>query len=226
MDLTGKRVAVIGSGASAAQLTPEVAKIAKHLTVFQRTPPYVIPREDHPFTEEERRLYQTDAVYLEESRDAIYRDLENRFETLKPGSEVAHAAEKLCADFLEAQVHDPRYAEATAPYTIGCKRPIISDDYLATFNRPNVSLVTERLERIEKNGVRTTDGALHQVDAIVYATGFESLKFLDGFCITGRGDDRCIRTPGVRRPSQYLGMVVAGVSELLHPLWPQYEPEP
>jgi cation diffusion facilitator CzcD-associated flavoprotein CzcO len=211
VDLTGKRVAVIGSGASAAQLVPEVAKIADRLTVFQRTPPYVIPREDHPFTEEERRLYQTDAAYLQESRDAIYRDLENRFETLKPGSEVARAAEKLCGDFLEAQVHDPELREKLRPrYTIGCKRPIISDDYLATFNRPNVSLITERLEQIEKNGVRTADGALHEVDAIVYATGFESLKFLDGLRIVGRRGRLLHQDAWREAPEAYLGMLVAG----------------
>lgn len=211
VDLTGKRVAVIGCGASAAQLVPEVAKIAQHLTVFQRTPPYVIPREDHPFTEEERQRYQTDPAYRDESRDAIYRDLEGRFETLKPGSEVAVAAQKLCADFREAQVHDPELREKLRPrYTIGCKRPIISDDYLATFNRPNVSLVTERLERIEKCGVRTADGRLHEADVIVYATGFESLKFLDGLRIVGRNGRLLHQDAWSEAPQAYLGISVSG----------------
>jgi len=211
VDLTGRRVAVIGCGASAAQLVPEVAKIADHLTVFQRTPPWVIPREDRPFTSEQRQQYQTDPAYRDESRGAIYRDLEGRFETLKPGSEVARAAEKLCADFLEAQVQDPELREKLRPrYTIGCKRPIISDDYLATFNRPNVSLITDRLDRIERNGVRTADGRLHEADVIVYATGFESLKFLDGRHIVGRQGRSLHQDAWREAPEAYLGMLVAG----------------
>ena len=211
VDLTGRRVAVIGCGASAAQLVPEVAKITEHLTVFQRTPPFVIPREDRPFTDDERRLYQTDPAHREEARDAIYRDLENRFETLKPGSEVAVMAEKICRDHLEAQVQDPDLREKLRPrYTIGCKRPVISDDYLSTFNRPNVSLITEPLSRIEKTGVRTADGRLHEADVIVYATGFESLKFLDGLRIVGRRSRSLHQDAWREAPEAYLGLRVAG----------------
>lgn len=211
VDLTGKKVICIGSGASAAQIVPEVAKVAGHLTVIQRSAPYVIPREDKPYTEEERALFRSDPEKLRESRAAIFADLEQRFETLKPGSEGHVAGEQLSLAHLEAQISDPALrAKLTPNYTLGCKRPVISDDYLPTFTRPNVTLVTEAVESVEETGVRTGDGALHEADVIIFATGFESLKFLDGINIRGRDGRSLHDDVWADTAKAYLGMTVTG----------------
>lgn len=185
VDLGGKRVAVIGSAASAVQLVPEIAKVVAHLDVFQRTPNYVSPR-DNEFSAEFLERVKVDpdaAVAAERARIAGWLDAVC---TLDQPAVMAQMAEA-CAKNLE-QVVDPETRRKLTPnYPFGSKRGLVSSDWYPTFNRPNVALVTERIDRISPTAILTADGAEHPVDVIVLATGFETTKFLSAIPVTGRG---------------------------------------
>ncbi len=208
--LEGRRVASIGNGPSAAQFIPEVAAVAGHLTVFQRSPNYVVPRLDRPYTDEERQFFLDDPARLYESREGYYQEHETWHGAMRQGTPTAAEFGRVAREHLEAQVADPALRERLWPsYPVGCKRLVISDDFLPAMARPNVTLVTDRIERIEETGVRTVDGVLHEVDAIVYGTGFDTLQFLGAGDVVGRGG-RSLRETWRDIPEAYLGMAVAG----------------
>ena len=212
--LEGKRVAVVGNGPSAAQLIPEIAPVVDRLLVFQRSANYVVPRLDRPYEEEERRLFRTEPERLLASREFFYQDHETWHGAMRLGTETAREFTAVAKAHLEAQVADPALREKLWPdYPIGCKRIIISDDFYPALARPNVDVITDPIQRIEPAGVRTADGALHEVDAIVYATGFETLSFLGSVEVTGRGG-RALREAWRDGPEAYYGMTVAGFPNL------------
>ena len=208
--LDGRRVASIGNGPSAAQFIPEVAAVAGRLTVFQRSPNYVVPRLDRPYTEAERQFFLAEPQRLFDSREGYYREHETWHGAMRQGNPVATEFGRVAREHLEAAVADPALRERLWPsYPVGCKRLVISDDFLPAMARSNVSLVTEPIERIEPAGVRTTDGVLHEVDAIVYGTGFDTLQFLGAGDVTGQ-QGRSLREAWRDAPEAYLGMTVAG----------------
>lgn len=210
VDLTGKRVACIGNGASAVQIIPEIAPKADHLTVFQRSAGYVVPRMDRAYTEDERKVFSTDPQNLLADRETIYLEHESRFQAMRPGSPKWEEFTGIARANLEGQVSDPVLREKLWPdYPLGCKRVLLSDDFYPAMTRPNVELVTERIARIEPAGVRTADGRLHELDVIIFATGFETMSFLSVMDIAGR-DGRSLRQEWNDGASAYLGMTVAG----------------
>ena len=214
VDLAGKRVASIGNAASAVQFIPRIAPRVAELTVFQRSANYVVPRMDRAYRPEERRLFRAEPERLMASREAFYRDHETWHEAMKPGTETANQFTAVARAHLEAQVPDPTLRQKLWPdYPIGCKRILISDDFYPALTRPNVSLVTAGISRIEPYGVRTTDGILHEVDAIIFATGFETLSFLGSVAITGRGR-KSLRDAWRNGPEAYLGMNISGFPNL------------
>jgi cation diffusion facilitator CzcD-associated flavoprotein CzcO len=187
-DLSGERVAVIGSAASAVQLAPEVAKQATQLDLYQRTANWVLPKEDVPFTPEE----------LEEFRDHPERATEKRqeiFELIEPLLTLDDDAILAASDEAGREailvVEDPEVRAQLVPqHPYGCKRPLLSNDYYPMFNRPNVELITEAIERIDPKGVVTRDGQLREVDTIILATGFDTTRFLSAIDVTGREGTR------------------------------------
>jgi len=210
VNLEGKRVACIGNGASAVQIIPEIASQAERLTVFQRSASYVVPRMDRAYTEEERKLFVGDSQAFWADREAIYAEHESRFYAMRPGSPKWEEFTALARAQLEAQVSDPVLREKLWPdYPLGCKRVLLSDDFYPAMMRPNVELVTDRIVRIEPDGVLTADGRLHELDVIVYATGFETMSFLSVLDVTGRGG-RSLRQEWHNGASAYYGMAVAG----------------
>lgn len=213
--LAGKRVAVIGSAASAVQLIPEVAQEAAHLTVFQRTPNWVIPRMDRPITDEEKALYMTDPEMAlsigARQRQLIYDNADHFLWQAFAFSKAGRAAyTRLALNHLAEQIADPGLrAKLTPDYPIGCKRILITDDFYPALTRPNVSLVTERIATIAPGGVVTADGRTHAADALVYATGFETTGWHWSLDVTGRGG-RHLSSAWKEAPEAYLGVTVAG----------------
>lgn len=208
--LAGKRVGCVGNGCSAVQFVPEIQPEVAHLTIFQRSANYLVPRMDRAYTAEERGEFLSDPAKLRESRDFFYWDHETWIGAMRQGTERAAEFTAVARQLLEAQVADPALREVLWPdYPIGCKRIIISDDYYPAVTQPNVAICTAEIERVEAEGIRTRDGRLHALDAIVYATGFETLSFLGSMDIEGRGG-RSLRDAWRDGPEAYLGVTVAG----------------
>ncbi|OBA97752.1 monooxygenase [Mycobacteriaceae bacterium 1482268.1] len=198
-DLADKRVAIIGTGASAVQVIPEIAPIVKHLTVFQRTPIWCFPKADLPLPPAARRMMRLPggmAVQrlLSQAYVELTFPLAAQYFTMNP---MAKRAPELGKAFLRKEVKDPAVRDKLTPrYAVGCKRPGFHNTYLSTFNRDNVTLVTESIDKITGSGVATADGDSHDVDVLILATGF---KVMDAdevltYSVTG---------PGGRTLSQY-----------------------
>ena len=174
-ELTLKRVAVIGTGASAVQVVPEIAQLVSELRVFQRTPIWIGPRLDRPL-----RLTRLSLRRLSVIRKLLRVASESSLEFLtfsivnyRRLPFVVRLVQRCLRVLMRRQVKNPVIAEGLLPgYGLGCKRPAISNRYLPTFNRENVRLVTQPIERICPEGIVTADQTLHAVDAIVLATGF------------------------------------------------------
>jgi cation diffusion facilitator CzcD-associated flavoprotein CzcO len=214
VDLTGKRVASVGNGCSAVQFVPEIAPKVAHLSIFQRSPNYIVPRLDRAYTEEERADFLRDPEKLRESRRFFYEDHETWIGAMRQGTQRAAEFTAVARQHLEQQVQDPELREKLWPdYPIGCKRIIISDDYYPAVSQPNVAIVDTAIEQVEAKGIRTRDGTLHEVDVIVYATGFETHSFIGQLDVTGRGG-RALRDAWKDGPEAYLGLSVAGFPNL------------
>ncbi|GHG48027.1 flavin-containing monooxygenase [Streptomyces griseocarneus] len=215
LDLTGKRVACVGSGASAVQLVPAIAGQAGHLTVFQRSPNYLLPRMDRALGDEERQALRDDPAGYTSLRDSLYHERDRWAAGLSLESNpVREEFQQISLDHLAQQVPDPELRERLRPdYEFGCKRVLIADDYYPALLRDNVDLVDTAVERIEPEGVRTTDGRLHEVDVIAYATGFKSLLVAGGVEIAGRGG-RSLRDAWREGPEAYLGTTISGFPNL------------
>jgi cation diffusion facilitator CzcD-associated flavoprotein CzcO len=187
-DLTGKRVAVVGTGASAIQLVPEVARQAARLTVFQRTAPWLNPRADVAIPDGMRTALSTIPGAARGLRYAIYWLLELQGVGFTIDPRMMGAATRLSSRHLERQVPDPELrARLTPDYTIGCKRILLSSDYYPALQRSNVDLVTGNISEIVPSGVVAADGTLHEADVLVYATGFRVIDSADELNVTGRG---------------------------------------
>ncbi|MDQ3368505.1 MAG: NAD(P)/FAD-dependent oxidoreductase [Myxococcota bacterium] len=214
-DLTGKRVAVIGTGASSIQFVPEIAAKVAQLDVYQRTPPWIVPKQDRPIGERERRvLAQVPGAHWLR-RTGLYWLMEARVLGFAFAPRINQLAEKLVLRHLAASVADPVLrAKLTPAYRMGCKRVLISNDYYPALARPNVDLVTAAIDRIEPTGIRTRDGQLREVDTIIFGTGFRVVDYLSSMRIIGRrGVDLNETWRGSVR--NYLGINVSGFPNLM-----------
>lgn len=214
LDLTGKRVGVIGSAASAVQLIPEVAKEAAHLVVFQRTPNWIVPRNDRPITPEAKALMATDlntAIRLGASQRAMIFDTADTYswQAFQWTPEGRAAFTQAALDHLAAQVPDPELrAKLTPDYPVGCKRILLADDFYPALMRDNVTLETARIAGVEPGGVRTA-AAFHDLDVLIYATGFETTEWNWSMTVAGEGG-RTLGEAWTDGPEAYLGIMVAG----------------
>jgi cation diffusion facilitator CzcD-associated flavoprotein CzcO len=210
VDLAGKRVAVIGTAASAVQIIPEVAKKAGQLTVFQRTPNWIAPRQDRPITDEENALILTATHVAGLQRELLYQSADHLFWQVfswtQPGRD---AYTRLALNHLAAQVPDETLRKMLTPtYPIGCKRVLFADDFYPALLQPNVALETDRIARIERDGIVMNEGHKHEVDVIVYATGFETTGWNWSLDVIGR-DGVHLRDVWSQTPQAYLGITVA-----------------
>jgi cation diffusion facilitator CzcD-associated flavoprotein CzcO len=213
-DCTGKRVGIIGSAASAAQIIPEIAKVAAHLTVFQRTANWIVPRNDKAVTPEEQALFFTRpeaAMKLYEmQRQLIFESAEEfGWQAIQWTPEGRAAFERIARNQLETQISDPALRAKLVPdYPIGCKRIIYSDDMYPALARENVTVETDPIRTLSARGL-TTDSTAYVLDVLILATGFETTDWNWSFDVAGVGGDR-LADVWRDRPEAYLGTLVHG----------------
>ena len=172
-DLKGKRVALIGTGASAIQIGPELAGKVGRLDVYQRTAPWVLPRGDRPYTKVERLAFKHVPFAQRLSREAIYWARELLVLGFAYQPRLLQAVQKIAERHLDRSIKDPQLREAVTPtWQIGCKRMLISNDWYPMLARDDVDLVTDGIAEIRPDAIVTKDGTVREVDAIVVATGF------------------------------------------------------
>jgi cation diffusion facilitator CzcD-associated flavoprotein CzcO len=213
-DLRGKRVAVVGTGASAIQVVPEIQPLVERLTVFQRTPPWVVPHRDRPITRVEREVYRRVPALQRAVRAGVYwmRELLVPGLAYRPG--LMKGVERLARRHLAKQVPDRELRKKVTPdYAIGCKRILPSNLWYPALGAANTSLVTDGIEEIRPNGVVTSGGVLHEVDAIIWATGFHVTDIPLGDYVRGR-EGRLLSDVWDGSPQAYLGTAVAGFPNL------------
>jgi cation diffusion facilitator CzcD-associated flavoprotein CzcO len=209
--LEGKRIGLIGSAASAVQIVPEIVKVAEQVHLFQRTANWVLPKPDEPYTPEQLEAFRKEPFLLDTQRDEYYATVDEGM-TFKKADQLAEM-ERVGLEALE-QVEDPVVREKLRPqHPYGCKRPLLSNEFYPAFNRPNLELVTDPIERITKSGIRTVDGREREVDLIVYATGFSATKYLSALDVTGRNGQH-IDQAWHDGANAYLGITTAGFPNL------------
>jgi cation diffusion facilitator CzcD-associated flavoprotein CzcO len=210
-----KRVAVIGTGASAIQFVPLIAKEVDQLHLFQRTPPWILPKPDREMTARERWLMERVPGMHWLRRTGLYWQLESRaYPLIHDAPRISALGERIAKRFIARTIPDPALrAKVTPDYRLGCKRILLSNDYYPALARPNVELVTDGIERVERNGIRTKDGALREVDAIVLGTGFRVADYLSSVRVVGRGG-RELNDEWRTRLASYLGITVSGFPNL------------
>jgi cation diffusion facilitator CzcD-associated flavoprotein CzcO len=214
-DLTDKRVAIIGTGASAVQVIPEIAPIVDRLTVFQRTPIWCFPKPDVPLSPMTRRMMRLPGGHivqrlLSQAYVELTFTLPAQFFTLNP---MAKNMSKVGESYLRKQVDDPEVRDKLTPrYAVGCKRPGFHNTYLSTYNRDNVELVTEPIDKITGSGVATTDGETRDVDVLILATGFKVMDVEDNptYPLTGSGGRSWSEHFSEHRLQSYEGVSVPG----------------
>ncbi|TQM31850.1 flavin-containing monooxygenase [Nocardia bhagyanarayanae] len=168
----GKRIAVVGSGASAVQIVPALARAGAQVVSFQRSPAWVLPRGDRAIPGPVRTVLREFPPARLALRGMVFSLLE-LVHLAEFHPRLLPVFEQVCLRALRRQVPDPRIREKLRPdYRFGCKRPMVSDEYYAAFARDDVDLVTEKIVDLTPSGVRTADGVVHEVDAIVWATGY------------------------------------------------------
>jgi cation diffusion facilitator CzcD-associated flavoprotein CzcO len=211
--LEGKRVAVIGNGASAVQFIPEVAKVAGQLTLFQRSPNWIVPRMNRPYTLEEKARFRVDPDAMRKVRGEIFEMAEARLSAKRAGTLPVEEIPIPLAH-MHSQVADPVLrAKLTPDYEIGCKRVLISNDFYPALTRDNVELVTEAIAQITPKGVVDATGRLHEADVIIYATGFETKSFAGDTGIKGLGGQP-LSAVWADGAEAYLGITVSGFPNL------------
>ena len=215
IDLKGKRVGVIGAAASAVQFIPEIAKEAGHLTIFQRSANWIVPRQDREIYDEEKALLMTAPEVAMMGREQVYLTAEMLAWQAFSFTEVGRAAyTKTATMHLHNQIADPALrAKLTPDYPVGCKRILVCDDYYPTLTLPHVRLVTEAIDTFTQAGLRTRDGEEHGLDVVIFATGFETTDWRWSMDVVGAGG-RTLREAWADGPESYLGITASGFPNL------------
>ena len=210
VDLAGRRVAVIGTGASAIQFVPEIAPRADRTTIYQRSAPWILPKADRAYSQWERRLFRAFPPRVLASRLAVFSLFELGTHAFTGSEWVGRLFRRIADRERERQLgDDPELlAYATPDYDIGCKRILVTNDWYPTLRRDDVELVAGGVDRITERGV-VAGGAEREADVIIYGTGFKSHGFVAPMDVRGL-DDRGLNEVWAGRPEAYLGTTVSG----------------
>jgi len=223
-DFRGKRVAVIGTGASAVQIIPELVKDVALLKVFQRTPGWVMPRPDFETPQWNKRLFEQIPAAQTAVRRALYWGHESLALALIWRTPLSAAMEQLCRSHLQRQVRDPWMRRQLTPdFRIGCKRLLASNDYYPALQQPNCQLITWPIATLSPKGIRTAEGIEHQVDCIVFATGYDVCTTGAPIPITGIGGRR-LNDEWARGAQAYKSISVSGYPNLFLTFGPNSGP--
>jgi cation diffusion facilitator CzcD-associated flavoprotein CzcO len=208
--LAGKRVGVVGTGASAVQFVPEIAPALARMTVFQRTGNWFLPRKNRPYPAVMRALYERSPRLQAMRRRFMFEYGETLTRMIRNPATFGRVGALRSAVFMRAQLKDPEVRRRAWPnYTFGCKRVLFSSYFLPALQRANVQLVTEAIERVTAEGIVTADGTLHELDCIVWATGFRTNDFMFPMDITGAGEHE-LSEAWLDGAHAHLGMCVPG----------------
>lgn len=214
LDLSGRRIAVVGTGASAIQFVPAIADEVEHLTVFQRSAPWTLPKPDVAYRGGAQRLYER-APAVQRAVRSAWRDFAETLAPLFTGRPalVARTSAAVVAGMSDlqrrVQLRDrPDLQEATRPdYAIGCKRILVTTDWFRALRRPNVDLVTAPIAQVRPDGVETADGQVHEADVLIFGTGFTATDFLAPMEVVGR-DGASLRETWAGGAQAYYGLTV------------------
>jgi cation diffusion facilitator CzcD-associated flavoprotein CzcO len=210
VNLGGKNVAVVGTGASAIQFVPQIAPRVGKLHLFQRTPPWIVPRLDFAFSEKWRRRFRSIPITRWALRQYIFWRQEIRVLGFLGNETFRKKVEGIALRYLARRIKDPKLRGAMTPnYQLGCKRVLVSDDYYPTFDRSNVELVTDGIAEVREHSIVTRDGVQRPIDVLIYGTGFRATEPLIGCRVVGKGGVE-IHDAWKQRMSAYLGVTVSG----------------
>jgi len=220
-DLRGKRVAVVGTGASAVQFVPKIAPEVAELTLFQRTPPWIMPKPDHAMPSWAQTLFKrvpgTQRLY----RNALYWLLEARAIGFNGHPAIMKAGELIAKRNIAKGITDRALRKKVTPdYTMGCKRVLISNDYYPALNRPNVDVNTSGIKEVKAHSIVDAAGVEHEVDAIVYGTGFKVTDALEYLDITGVDGRNLAKEWAAEGMQTHKGITVSGFPNLFFLLGP------
>ncbi|MTE16760.1 flavin-containing monooxygenase [Nocardia aurantiaca] len=223
-DLTGRRVAVIGTGASAVQFVPQIQPRVEHLSVFQRTPIWVMPHPDRPTNPVTRGLWRRVPGAQRSARQALAVLFESLVPPFTKHPDLLVGLEKSARWNIQRSIEDPRLREALTPrYRLGCKRPTFSNTYYPALAAANAEVVTSGIERIDATGIITKDGEHHPVDTIIYGTGFRINDHPIAERLIGRNGVSMAQL-WAEDPKAYLGTTVSGLPNMFIVLGPNSAP--
>lgn len=210
IDLKGKRVAIIGSGASAIQIVPAIVDEVAHLDYYQRTPSWVLPKPDREITEVEQSLFRALPFTQQAFRSAIYAMMESRAIGFVVSPKIMTIAKQMGISHINKYIKDAELRKKMTPtYDMGCKRVLMSNDYYQAVARDYVDVVSESITSVDATGVTTADGKHRAVDVIVFCTGFHASEDILQYEVTGK-DTQTLNDAWADGPEGYLGTTVSG----------------
>jgi len=215
INLEHKTIGVIGNAASAVQFIPEIAKVAKHISIFQRSANWILPKQDRAYRNWEKKLVMTFPILLQLYRLKIWLLGGALFSLMKNGNEFLRKIyQKKSINYIKDHISDQELVRALTPtYPLGAKRILFSDTYYAALARQNVSLVTSGIQNISSQGVTSNDTTEYPLDILIYATGFISNPFLFGLELIGK-NGLALSEHWKNGPKNYKGMAIDGFPNL------------
>ncbi|MFC3454138.1 flavin-containing monooxygenase [Amycolatopsis speibonae] len=220
-DLTGERVAVVGTGASAIQFVPRIAPDVAELTLFQRTPPWIMPKPDREMPQALQKTFSSIPLLQRAFRNVLYWGLEARAIGFNGQPWVMKIGQRIARRNIFKGVKDPELRRKLTPdYTMGCKRVLVSNDYYPALARDNVDVVTEGVKEVREHSVVDGAGVEHEVDAIIYGTGFHVTDAFDDLEIIGRDGRNLGKEWAAEGMRTYQGITVSGFPNLFFLLGP------